>query len=440
MDPLVGTLVLIALALAGARVSFSTERVGPGPRLLFRTGTHFLALGFLLGPAGLGLLTRDATQQLFPFLALGLGWVGFHFGLQLDWDSLRRFPGSYHLLALGQAVLTFAGIAGAGWLLLELLGVESQVLHLLLFVTAATASVTTPAGIAMVSSNFMVRGNVRDVLFFTSSLDAVVGIVALSWAYATFRPEALASGAPTVPQYALVGVALGLGLVCGIVFLWLVRSRPAGEELVLYILGMCALASGAALQWGLSPLLVSVAMGVVVANLVPERQRIFSVLQRWEKPVYLTFLLIAGALLIVPTWWMVALAVAYTVARTLAKTASMAALASVVRLQFSVPRRAGLALVPQGGISLAMAVSATVLYPALDYGGRNTEAVLFTVIVMGVMLSELVGPLLLVHVLRQAGEISPQVEEALAKGDQRGAEREAIRTTVPADRVGDGEG
>ena len=42
MDPLVSTLVVILLALLGARLSFSTERVPEVTRLLFRTGTHFL--------------------------------------------------------------------------------------------------------------------------------------------------------------------------------------------------------------------------------------------------------------------------------------------------------------------------------------------------------------------------------------------------------------
>ena len=107
MDPLVGTLVLIFLALLGARFSFSTERVPQGPRLLFRTGTHFLLLGFLLGPSGVGLLSEAATSELSPFLALGMGWVGFHFGLQLDRASLGRFPAPYHVAAYGQAVITF---------------------------------------------------------------------------------------------------------------------------------------------------------------------------------------------------------------------------------------------------------------------------------------------------------------------------------------------
>lgn len=437
MDPLVGTLVLILLALLGTRFSFSTKRVTAGPRLLFRTGTHFLVLGFALGPAGLGLLTAGATEQLFPFLALGLGWVGFHFGLQLDVRSLRQFPLVYHVLGVGQAVLTFCIFLGGTWLVVTLAGLDAEIPFLLAMGAAATASVTTPAGIAMVSSNFLVRGNVRDLLFFISSLDAGIGILALELTYAFFRPETVVSGFAVDPQRGLwlVGVALGLGIVCGIVFLWLTRSRPTTEELVLFLLGTCAFGAGAALQWGLSPLFVSVVMGAVVANLDPDRQRIFSVLERWEKPVYLTFLLVAGALLTVPTLWVAGLALGYAVLRALSKTLGAAALVAVTPSPFRVPKRLGLGLLPQGGISLAMAVSGVLLYSDLEVRAVNAESVLFTVIVMGVMLSELTGPWFTVQVLRRAGEISPRVEKALAEGDQRRAEQEALRHTQAPDRV-----
>jgi len=433
MDPLVGALVLIFLALLGARFSFSTERVPPGPRLFFRTGIHFLFLGFLLGPAGVGLLSSEATAELSPFLALGLGWVGFHFGLQLDRGSLRRFPVSYHAVAYGQAVLTFGIFLAGAYLVLTALGLAGEVSPLLVLGAAATASVTTPAGIAMVSSNFLVRGNVRDLLFFTASLDAWVGIAALQVVYALYRPE-LPDVMGGAGQLALVGAAAGLGVVMAIVFLWLVRRRPAGEELVLFVLGICAFAAGAALQWGLSPLFVSVTMGAVVANFGRDRQRVFTLLQKWEKPVYLTFLLLAGALLGTPTVGVALLAFGYALLRVLGKGLGTAALVATIPLGFAVPRRIGLGLVPQGGISLAMAVSGVLMYPELTVRGGGAEAALFTIIVIGVMISELAGPLLTVRVLRRSGEISPHVEEALAEGDERKAEREAIRHTTPPAR------
>jgi hypothetical protein len=422
MEPLVGALVIILVALVGARFSFATESVPLGPRLLFRTGTHFLIIGFLIGPSGLGVVTAEATRQLLPFLALGLGWVGFHFGLQLDRDSLRRFRAPYHVFAIGQAVLAFTLFLGVGWMALAIAGFTDRTAHLLLLGAASTAAVTAPAGIAMVSSNFLVKGRVRDLLLFVGSVDAWLGIVALQVGYSFYRADSVARDAGALSELSFfLAVALGLGILCGIVFLWLVRVRPTSEELVLYLLGICAFSAGAALQWGLSPLFVAMVMGAIVANMARDRERISVVLRRWEKPVYVTFLLLAGALLQVPSWWVFPCALAYALLRFVSKTVAAAVMVSLTPFDPGVPRRIGLGLIPQGGISIAMAASGMLVYSDLQFRGLAAEATLLAVVVIGVILSELTGPFLTIRVLRHAGEISPQVERAIADGDSNEA-------------------
>lgn len=428
MNPLLGTLVLILLALLGSRFSFSTVRTSLAPRLLFRTGIHFLALGFLLGPSVVGLIPPEATAALFPLLALGLGWVGFHFGLQFDARLLKQVPLLHLLAAVGQALITLGLFLGLS--LLAVRALRADVPLPLLLGAAAAASVSTPAGIAMISSNFLVKGPVRDLLFLIASVDALVGIVALQVTYALYRPLGSAPFFGGLDHLSLVGVAAGMGVVLGIVFIWLSRRRPAAEELVLYVLGICAFAAGAALQWGLSPLFVSLVMGAVVANLEQDSTRVFRLLERWEKPVYLTFLLLAGALLGRPTLLVLGLAVAYALLRGVGKAVGAAAMAVALPLRFDVPKRLGLGLIPQGGISLAMAASGVLVYGRLRVGGAGAEAALFTVIVLGVLFSELAGPFFTLNLLRRAGEISPDVEAALARGDQRRAEQEAVRHSV----------
>jgi hypothetical protein len=272
--------------------------------------------------------------------------------------------------------------------------------------------VTTPAGIALISTNFNVRGPVRDLLFFVASVDAVVGITALQVTYSLFPPLSLVSGAGpvSVPEWTLG--ALGFGVICGILFLWLTRPRPGGQELVLFLLGIAAFASGAAFQLQLSPLFVSVTMGAVVANLSPDPHRAFRILQDWEKPIYLVFLLLAGALLQFPSAWVLPLALAYALLRALGKIFAGASLSRLLPMRFHVPKRMGLGLLPQGGIALAMAISAV-----LAYGGSTARAVsgvdfLFGVVVLGVVVSELVGPFLTRNVLSAAGEIAGPLEVA----------------------------
>ena len=417
MDPLLATLILIFLALVGARFSFSTANIAAGPRLLFRTGTHFIVIGFVLGPSVLGLVTRDALEHLFPFFALGFGWVGFLLGMQLERDTVRAFAAHLHRFAVGQALLAFAFMTTLGLIGLLTLGLLGRVEILLVLLASATACTSAPAGIAMVSSNFLVRGPVRDMLFFAASVDGIVGIILLQLIYAGYHPPDALGLLGNLPALAWTVVAISVGLLCGIIFVWLCRGRTAIEELVLFLMGIAAFAAGAALQLRLSPLFVSVIMGAVVANLVPDPRRVLRVMARWEKPAYVILLILAGALVQFSTPWIIPLALLYAVLRSGAKVAGASTMTRLETLPFPTPRFLGLGLIPQGGISLVMALSALLTFYGLELGGVDVSQGLLSVVVLGVVLSELVGPTLTTGTLRRAGEISsPCGEGARARG------------------------
>ena len=63
---------------------------------------------------------------------------------------------------------------------------------------------------------------------------------------------------------------------------------------------------------------------------------------------------------------------------------------------------------------------------------------LFSVVILGVVLSELVGPKLTTETLRAAGEISSLVEKALADGDDESARAEAVRHSPDLPDSGEG--
>ena len=422
MNPLVGVLVLILLGLAGARISFGTG--GPlGPRLLLTAGTHFLFLGFILGSHALGLLTRDVIDQLYPFLALGLGWIGLLFGLQLDRRHLRQFPRAFLWLALGQALVTFGVFWGLGELALGLApGRTPSEVRVGLLTAAATACVSTPVAIALVADTYRVRGRLAQLLFFVASVDAIVGIVALQAIYAFYHPHALRAlsvlptALPTLGPAGWLLLSTGLGATFGALFLGLTRPEPEREELVLFLLGLVVFAAGAALFLGLSPLFVCAISGVVVANLSPLRRQAYVMLQAWEKPIYVILLILAGALLRVPGWIILPLGLLYVAVRLVAKLAGGFVSTRAARLPFA-PSDMGLALLPQGGISLAMAISVTLTYPMLRVdGGELLGEIVFSTVVLGVLVSELAGPLLARGVLRRAGEISTRTETQVAEG------------------------
>ncbi len=410
MNPLVGVLVLVLLGLLGARFSFAEPRGPLGARLFITTGTYFVFLGFLLGGHVFGLLTREVLGQLYPFLALGLGWIGLLFGLQLDRRQLRQFPGSYLVIAIGQAILTLVVFLAAGGALLRWLGVLEPEARVAVYAAAATACISTPAGVALVSRTFNVRGRLSQLLFFIASLDALVGIVALQVIYALHHPIALSGGVTRLDFLAWIAIAVAAGIVFGVFFLWLTRPKPDREELTLYLLGLVVFAAGSALYLGVSALFVAAVAGVIIANLSPSQRRVYTVLQNWEQPIYVILLVLAGALMQFPSWLIVPLALGYFLLRALGKLAAGWVALRLAPRGLRPPSWTGLALVPQGGISLAMAVSITLTYGALELRGVPLVDVFFSTVVLGIVVSEVSGPLMTRALLRRAGEISPRAE------------------------------
>lgn len=413
MGPLVGVLILILLGLIGSRLTFAPGRTALGPQLLLATGSHFLLLGLLIGPV-LQLMTPQVLVQLQPLMALGLGWIGLLFGLQLDRAQLRRFPPVYLLFALGQALATFALFALIGYLGVRLTGHLRPGVLVAVLAAASTAAVSTPAGIALVSRAYQVNGTITRFLFYIASLDAVIGIVTLQITYAVFHPSTTIAGAHF--GWGLwLATATAAGVVFAIFFLWLTRPKPEGDELTLFLLGLVVFEAGTALYLGLSPLYVSMITGAVIANRSPLRRRVYAVLQTWEKPVYVVLLILAGSLLGTSGWIALPLAAVYVVIRSFAKYAGGRATRALVPLPFTAPSETGLGLLPQGGISLAMALSATLTYGAIVGTGGAAVRIAFGVIVVAVAASELVGPFLTRDLLRRAGEITPQMEVDLVE-------------------------
>jgi Kef-type K+ transport system membrane component KefB len=414
VSPLLGVLILVLLGLLGARITFDPARTPLGPRLLMATGTHFLLLGWLLGPP-IGLLTLDVIAQLEPLLALGLGWIGLLFGLQLDRRQLGQFPRAFLLFACAQALVTFALFAGLGLLGFHLAGRLGPGVDVAVLAAAATAAVSTPAGVALISRTFQIQGRLSRLLLFIASLDALVGILALQVTYAIWHP--VGAGVVGFGWGVWLGMATAAGIIFGVFFLWLTRPKPERDELTLFLLGLTVFEAGTALYLGVSPLYVAMITGAVVANLSPSRRRVYSILQAWEKQIYIVVLIVAGALFGSAPWVVLPLAVGYALLRGVAKFLAAMVARSLVPMPFRVPAGTGFGLIPQGGISLAMALSAALTYGAITGAGAEGAAlrIAFGTIVVAVALSELVGPFLTRDLLRHAGEITPRVETALAE-------------------------
>ena len=399
MKIILAFVALVALALFGSRRVLAPGRLPLGTRMAFLAGIEFLLVGLLLGSSFLNVIDASALTALRPFLTVALGWIGFLFGLQFERHALGGLPAGLLGGALVQAVLTSGLVFVAMWLLLHNESSGGPAAAIAAAALAASAACSGQSILALMRFRFPpARRRIRTALGVMAGLDPAVGVILLGVALALFGQPPPAGVLP--PWAASLGLAICFGCLTAWIFVSLTLTHCTQAELLLYLLGTLALASGVALFLDLSAILVTFICGVVVANLARVRTirlRAMELMVGGERFIYLVLLILVGALWKLPSPALALLAAAYFGIRLLGKLAGGAIAA---RFQFDgsrPPYHLGLGLVSQAGMGVAILV---------DYAlGRDEPltTIVLSIGLLAILANELVAPRLITWV---AGPVS----------------------------------
>jgi Kef-type K+ transport system membrane component KefB len=198
-----------------------------------------------------------------------------------------------------------------------------------------------------------------------------------------------------------------LGVVMGVVFHFFLGDEDDENHLFLAFTGIIVFASGAAWYLQLSPLLVSLVLGMVRGNTSRHARRVLPVILRTHKPMVLLLLIFAGALWTPVHWPAFVLALLYISVRILGKLTGgwLAALS----IGPAVRRDLGRGLLGHGEVAVAMALNLRLVYqgPYVDW--------VFTAVLVSMVVNELWSARLLKGFLIDAGDI-----KASAQAQQEG--------------------
>lgn len=378
-----GLLLLLALA---------AEAVGRHSRL--PRISLLVVLGFVLGPAALGIIDPRANAS-FGFVAVfALSMVGFLVGGKL---SVRLFKHSGLLIlwiSLVQVLVTFI-VVGAGLLIFSF-PVEIALLM------AAVATATDPAATLDAIRQSRATGEFADILTGVVAIDDAWGLIIFSLALIMvqfFGGSAVDNGALLHAAGQLV-LSLLLGVGLGLPMAYLSGRIRKGQPTLMEASGMVLVCAGLAGWLGASHLLASVVMGITVTNFARHHTRPFHAVEEIEWPFLALFFIFSGAYLTLDSLLPVAgLLVAYLCLRVAGRLLG-GSLAILPRgLGNSDLAWIGAAMLPQAGVAMAMAFEASSLYPELV----NT---LLPVVIAATVLFELFGPIITERVLRRQAGIS----------------------------------
>src|SRR5207247_6218345 len=117
--------------------------------------------------------------------------------------------------------------------------------------------------------------------------------------------------------------AVASSALVGTVFLALTRQRSERADVGFVLLATLLFGAGVGYAVDLSPFLVCALATALIVNASPRRHAVRQVLTDWEHPIYAIFLVVTGALLTLPTLWILVAVPLLAAARAAAKGAAV---------------------------------------------------------------------------------------------------------------------
>ena len=382
--------------------------------------TSYLIAGLLLGPFFLGRLGLSGLGFGFGSLAqvesygiltqVALGFIAFVIGNEFRLSALKHMGRQAITVGIVQAVITTA-LVDIALITLHLL--RPDMISMASAITlGAIAAATAPAATLRVVKQYKASGPLTHLLLMVVAIDDAVGLVLFSASYGV--ANALEQGridpvSVIVDPLLEIVLSLLLGAAAGYVLNLLEvyfhsRSKRMSLSVAFVLLtvglSMTEFELGGT-RCGFSLLLVCMMTGTVFCNICPTSEELMDRLDRWVSPINILFFVLSGAeldLTILANPFVLLIGVVYIIARS-AGTIGGACLSSrAVRCSSDIQKYLGITLLPQAGVALGMAATAS----QLSDGHMVRNVVLFSVLVY-----ELVGPTLTKISLTAAGEIRP---------------------------------
>lgn len=389
MDDTIQILVTVGgLLLAGLLV----ETVGQ--RTFLPRVTLLILLGIAVGGEGLDILGPKVVGWFDTIASVALVMIGFLLGERLTINAIRRFGKQVMSISLFASVGTsiVVGIS------LSVCGVSFSMAVLL----AGIAAATDPAATIDVINEEKAQNPFTEKLIGVVALDDIWGLIVFSVCVSlALLTNGDANGGVAEGLWSAgreIGGAVLLGALLGLPVAFLSGRIEPGEPTLVEALGVVLVCGGLALWLEVSFLIAAMTMGMLVANLAKHHERPFHEIEGIEGPFLVLFFVLAGASLDLGSLSSVSVIVSvYIISRLLGKMIGGWAGAKVAGSEPATRRWIGVALVPQAGVAMGMALIAASRFPEFS-------DVILSVVIASTVVFEIAGPILTrVAVRRNAG-------------------------------------
>lgn len=389
MNNIVLFIVIAVVAILGANVLFRPVFRSLVASYALQTGFGYLFLGIILGPYVLNVLSSEVLQSLEPLMYLGIGWIGLFFGMQFNNRHLKVVPKLHRTAIFLESGVTWLVILCGLLSVFVLPGVTENgdlPWSFIVLMLASAGSISSPMAVAILRRDIGRHSFVIDVLRLITSMDGIFGIVVFGCTLCQFHFYLHdMSGHAVHAGWQLILSGTVLGVVLGWIFILFNKQRTNENEELLILIGFVVFISGIAQLLYLSPLFLNFICGISIANMGGSHERIYRQLHTLERPLFLLIIIFAGAFLEPIAWYFLPVFLLYLVFRVVGKLCGGVFAARLFKVRPASIFGLGYGLLPQNGITIAIALSIRSLY-AGEYG-----TVIMVILVLGTVFNNLIG-------------------------------------------------
>ena len=407
-------LICLAVALVGGLMLSRLTK-----KLNLPAVTAYLIAGLLLGPFCIGLLNVPglgfhSLKQVESFNIItqtALGFIAFTIGNEFRLSQLKAMGHSAVVIGILQAVITTVVV---DVVLIVLHVCFPSLISLPCAITlGAIASATAPAATLMVVRQYKADGPLTKLLLLVVAIDDAVGLLlfSVSFGIATALSHGQVSVLAVVVEPILeIVLSLSLGAIMGWLLNWVEQFFHSRSKRMTISVAFVLLTVGLSMlkfhigpvHCGFSLLLVCMMTGTVFCNICSTSEELMDRIDGWTMPLNVLFFVLSGAelnmqVIVQPVALLIGLL--YILARSAGKYFGSAISCRMTRQPKPIVEHLGITLLPQAGVALGMALTAT----SLPNGGMARDVVLFAVLIY-----ELIGPALTKRSLTAVGEIRPE--------------------------------
>lgn len=421
--------IYIALLLVVALLSSRLMRLLKLPNV-----TGYILTGILMGPFVFGLFFNhfsfDGIKEgvIYNYVnrinwvsTVALGFIAFSIGTSFKLNTLKAVGKRVMIITVLEA--SFASILVILSLLVAHFLFPNHVSWELVLTLGAIASATAPAATLMVIKQYNAKGPLVNTLLPVVALDDAAALILFAILFQIASTIALGGGfsfyLTLVKPFLEIIISLALGAVLGLIISFMNRFFKSRNNRLIWCivsifaaLGLYTLFRNPELGgFELSSLLICMMAGAIYTNLSKDSGKTFDTMDRFTTPIYMMFFVISGASLDLTVFFnskgliVLGVALIYIIFRVVGKWLGAFTGASITHCEDNVKKYLGFALVPQAGVAIGLATTASKLF-SLNESTQEAGALVIAIILTSTLIYELFGPLASKFALKKAGEIT----------------------------------